>query len=120
MRRQFIFLSLSITILFLWTGRRDTFAQGGGPRETITFEGFLFPDNVIVDSTRTLTLCLVNQGQENELIRQAKDDDVLLLTIPLGLAESDLESNRLTQFLVHLSSQKDRQIPRRDPSRLQQ
>ena len=75
MRRRHSFLGLSIAILLLWTGGRNTFAQtgppggGGGPPAKITFEGFLFPDNVIVESTRTLTFCLVNQGLENELIR---------------------------------------------------
>jgi hypothetical protein len=64
-------------------------ARGG----QISFEGFLFPDNVVVNSNRSLTFCLVNQGSENELIREGGDDDHLTLTIPLGPEASDLEVN---------------------------
>ena len=34
-------------------------------------------ENVLVDSNRSLTLCMVNQGDENELIRDGVDDDHL-------------------------------------------
>ncbi len=65
----------------------------------IQFEAFLFPDSVKVGSTRTMTMCLVNQGSENEL----KNDDHLVLSLPMGTAQSDLhdESGSLPSCTSH-------------------
>jgi hypothetical protein len=62
----------------------------------IQFEGFLFPDNVIVETNQTLTFCLINQGNANELVRAGRDDDHLTLSIPIGSASSDLEVDGTT------------------------
>ena len=64
-------------------------AQAAPPK--IEFEGFLFPGNVIVDTTRTMTMCLVNHGDPNVL--DPMDNDHLVLSIPSGTAGSDLEDN---------------------------
>ena len=71
-----------------------SFAHAAPPM--IQFEGFLYPDNVIVATNRTLTFCLVNQGNANELVRDGRDDDHLTLSIPMGPTSSDLEVDGTT------------------------
>ncbi len=59
----------------------------------IQFEGFLLPDAVIVDTTRDLTMCLVNQGTQNQVSQIGVDEDRLVMSIPAGAMGSDLATN---------------------------
>ncbi|MCH7616070.1 MAG: hypothetical protein IH978_10115 [Nitrospinae bacterium] len=63
------------------------------PPVKMQLEGFLLPESVVINSTRTLTMCLVNQGMENQLSQIGLDADHLILSLPIGPASSDLISD---------------------------
>ncbi len=85
MRKSFTFIVVIVLSYFF------SLSPAQAAPSKIQFEGFLFPDAVLIDSNRTMTMCLVNQGEPNVL--ESVDNDHLVLSIPSGPTGSDLEEN---------------------------
>ena len=72
--------------------------------EKVQFEYLAIRDITVVDSERTLDVCLVNHGDKGELVYDGIDElDHVLLKIPIGPEDDDLTVELATLICTSLS-----------------
>ena len=81
-------IAFTLCLLLIVTGTMAFAKPGSAPK--LEFDFLMFPNSVIVDTDRAMTVCLVNKGQGTTLLNDGINDDHLILMIPVGLRDADL------------------------------